>query len=181
MSGGARRYAAWLGSAIVLSFAAIGVFILSVLVANGTLGGRSATGSAAPGASGPGPSDWMFSGPPGAVALPDGSDCTACHVNSAGVIGVKTIPVIAHPIHGWTSCTACHSDATLVKTAPGHSGIHAQECLVCHQQSTDPAPTPKHETLPDSDCLSCHNGTIAPLPSSMAGRPATLCWLCHHR
>ena len=97
-----------------------------------------------------------------------------------GIVGVKAIPAIAHPIHGWTSCTSCHSDATLVATAPGHSGLHAQECLVCHQDSSDPAPTPRHETLPDSNCLSCH-GTVAPLPSSMADRPATLCWLCHHR
>jgi predicted CXXCH cytochrome family protein len=176
-----RRYATWLGSAVVLTIAAAGIFVLGVLLANGTFGGGTASASSSPGDSGPGASGWMFSGPPGAVAIPDGADCGACHVDTAGVIGVKAIPVIAHPIHGWTSCTSCHDDATLVATAPGHTGIHAQDCLVCHQQSTDPAPTPKHETIPDSDCLSCHNGTIAPLPSNMAGRPATLCWLCHHR
>ena len=181
MTRGARGFAVWLSSAVVLTLAAIAVFAITLLIANGAFGGRTASGSASPAGSGAPASAYMFSGAPGAVLLPASADCVACHVDTAGVIGVKAIPRIAHPIHGWTLCTSCHSDATLVATAPGHSGIHAQECLVCHQQSSDPAPTPKHETIPDSDCLSCHNGTIAPLPSSMAGRSSTLCWLCHHR
>jgi hypothetical protein len=137
-----------------------------------------------PTASSPGGSGALWTGPlltmgPGEIAMPEGADCGACHLLDDGGVGVRTIPVIAHPLHGYTECTACHSSASLVDTAPGHTGIHADQCVVCHTQSSVPVPTPRHPTLPDADCLGCH-GTIAPLPSSMRDKPKELCWLCHH-
>ena len=116
---------------------------------------------------------------PGQIAMPDGADCGACHVLDSGGVGVRPIPAIAHPLHGYTECTACHSNESLVDTAPGHTGVHADQCVVCHTTSSVPVPTPRHPTLPDADCLGCH-GTIAPLPSSMRDKPKELCWLCHH-
>jgi hypothetical protein len=115
---------------------------------------------------------------PGQIAMPTGVDCAACHVTVGGQVGVKPIPALAHPLHGWTLCTECHANDRLVKTAPGHTGFHASDCLVCHREASKPAPPPKHASQPASDCLACH-GTIAPLPSSMTNRPANLCWLCH--
>jgi hypothetical protein len=117
---------------------------------------------------------------PGAVALemPAGDECIACHTTAAGGVGTVPVPPIGHPLEGWTNCTSCHADDSLVKTAPGHSGIHAEQCLLCHTATT-PAPMSRphsiHQGLP---CLSCH-GTKAPLPASMANRSGTTCWLCH--
>ena len=95
-----------------------------------------------------------------------------------GVIGIKDVPPIPHPIQRWDSCTECHDNARLVQTAPGHSGIHANQCQICHTVSLGPAPAPAHAVLPNADCLSCH-GVTAPLPADMAHRPRQYCWLCH--
>jgi hypothetical protein len=172
-----RAIVVWLASALGL-LAAIAAFAF-ILAATDPSNGQTATGPSplrSPGAS---PSFALISMAPGAIPMPENADCTACHVMDGGVVGVKTIPALAHPVHGWTECTSCHDNARLVATAPGHSGIHADQCLVCHQRSSEPAPTPRHPSLPDSDCLACH-GTIAPLPSGMANKPKELCWLCHH-
>lgn len=113
-----------------------------------------------------------------ALQMPIQGDCTACHVTSSGVVTTKPIPALAHPVHGWEDCTACHATDSLVQTAPGHSGIHADQCLLCHTQSTEAAPDQPHPNQADTDCLSCH-GSIAPLPASMATRSADACWVCH--
>jgi hypothetical protein len=115
---------------------------------------------------------------PGAVQMPAGADCKACHETTGGVIGIKDIPAIPHPVAQWTTCTECHSNARLVQTAPGHSGIHADQCQLCHTVSLGAAPPPAHAVLPNADCLSCH-GLTAPLPSDMAHKPREYCWLCH--
>jgi hypothetical protein len=125
----------------------------------------------------PSPTPWLLSITPGELQMPAGSDCKACHETNGGVIGIKDIPAIPHPI-SWGTCTACHDNARLVQTAPGHSGIHASQCLVCHTVSLGPAPPPSHAALPNFDCLSCH-GVTAPLPADMAHRPGEECWLCH--
>jgi hypothetical protein len=172
-----RPFAVWLASATVL-VVAVAAFAL-ILLATDPANGPTAQGSSQPGSPGPSSSPWLVSVGPGEIRMPEGSDCAACHVTDGGVVGVRAIPVVAHPIHGWSECTSCHSSDRLVATAPGHTGIHADQCLVCHRSSSKPAPTPRHPTLPDSDCLACH-GSIAPLPSSMVDRDRTLCWLCHH-
>lgn len=177
MSRRARAIAGWLISSIGL-LAAVGVFAV-ILAMTGSSTGRTAGGQTPPASLGPSSSPWLISIAPGQIGMPDGADCAACHVNDNGVIGVKSIPRIAHPVHGWSECTNCHDNERLVSTAPGHTGIHADQCLVCHRESSQPAPTPRHPTLPDSDCLACH-GSLAPLPSDMVDRPRTLCWLCHH-
>lgn len=174
----AGRYVIWLATAIAL-VAGAAAFALILIATDPGRGGQTANGS--PRASLPGPT---WSGPlltmgPGDIAMPEGADCGACHVLDSGGVGVRAIPAIAHPVHGWTECTNCHSSDSLVETAPGHTGIHADQCLVCHRDSSKPAPTPRHPSLPDADCLGCH-GSIAPLPSSMVDRPKELCWLCHH-
>ncbi len=134
--------------------------------------------SPTPAAESPSPTPWLRSVAPGQVQMPAGADCAACHETSGGVIGVKPIPDIPHPVAKWTDCTACHSNTRLVQTAPGHSGIHADQCQICHTVSLGAAPPPAHTVLPDADCLACH-GVTAPLPSDMAHRPRQDCWLCH--
>jgi hypothetical protein len=170
-------FVVWLASMLGL-LAAVGAFAFVIVATDPATGFLGGTKSPRP-TLGPSSSPALISMAPGQIGMPEDADCAACHVSDGGIIGVRSIPTIAHPIHGWTECTSCHDNARLVATAPGHTGIHADQCLVCHQRSSEPAPTPRHPTLPDSDCLACH-GKIAPLPSSMIGRPKALCWLCHH-
>lgn len=113
-----------------------------------------------------------------ALQMPVGDDCIACHTTTDGGVGNVPVPPIGHPLEGWTACTACHSSAGLVATAPGHTGIHADQCLLCHKATTPAAAARPHSLHPEVPCLSCH-GTKAPLPASMRDRSATTCWLCH--
>ena len=113
------------------------------------------------------------------LAMPPDADCSACHVTAEGTIGLRPVPVIAHPLDGWSDCTACHAPERLVATAPGHSGIHAEACLTCHREGSLPAPLSRpHRERQNTACLDCH-GSVAPLPSDMAHRTDTVCWLCH--
>lgn len=113
------------------------------------------------------------------VAVGDKADCTACHKTENGTLGIAVTPALAHPLQGWTHCLACHADARLVPTAPGHRGFTEDQCLACHrQQGQGNAPSRPHHVYPGQDCTSCHNGKTAPLPKDMAGRNS--CWLCHH-
>jgi hypothetical protein len=112
------------------------------------------------------------------VNLPADAECAACHQTQSGV-GVVPVPRIAHPLRGWTDCTACHANDRLVTTAPGHTGIHATDCLVCHEPAELPAPLSRpHRELQNQECLTCH-GVTAPLPKDMAHRTESVCWLCH--
>ncbi len=149
-----------------------------VLATSGALQGLTAAGSPIPTPTAPPETPWLRSIAPGQLGMPPDSDCAACHVTTTGDVGVRPIPALAHPVHGWTTCTECHSNERLIRTAPGHTGIHADQCLVCHREAEAPAPTPQHPSLPGSDCLGCH-GRIAPLPATMADKPSELCWLCH--
>ena len=135
--------------------------------------------SASPGYSQAGPGASLVA-PPLAVTLPmpAGADCLGCHTTAAGGVGTATVPPIGHPLAGWSSCTSCHANNSLVKTAPGHSGIHADQCLVCHTATTPAAVDRPHSARQDVPCLSCH-GKTAPLPDSMKNRSETTCWLCH--
>jgi Cytochrome c7 and related cytochrome c len=112
------------------------------------------------------------------VTLPANADCSACHLTE-GQIGLRDIPTMAHPVEGWTDCTACHANDRLVKTAPGHTGIHKDQCLACHKPPSPTAssalPRP-HHVVTGTACITCH-GSKAPLPTDMAGR--TNCWICH--
>jgi hypothetical protein len=122
------------------------------------------------------PNDVIVMG--GVARMPAGADCRACHISTAGTVAATSIPALAHPLEGWTSCTACHAPERLVPTAPGHSGIHATECLYCHRDSSPAAPPRPHTALQTTGCLTCH-GSSAPLPASMSTRSETTCWLCH--
>jgi hypothetical protein len=110
--------------------------------------------------------------------MPSDADCGACHLDSSGVVGIRPIPVLAHPLEGWRDCTACHADDRLVQTAPGHSSVHKSDCLICHKvpSAEGSAPPRPHHLVTGATCISCH-GSKAPLPTDMAGR--TNCWICH--
>jgi hypothetical protein len=113
------------------------------------------------------------------LPLPADADCAACHQTANGSIGLKPVPAMAHPLTGWTECTACHANDRLVATAPGHTSLHASDCLLCHQPAQLPAPLSRpHRELQNQSCLSCH-GQQAPLPVDMAHRTESVCWLCH--
>ncbi len=113
------------------------------------------------------------------LSLPADADCAACHLTDKGAIGLRAVPAMAHPLTGWTNCTACHASDRLVETAPGHTGLHSTDCLRCHQPQQLPAPLSRpHRELQNQACLDCH-GQTEPLPSDMAHRPEMVCWLCH--
>jgi hypothetical protein len=125
----------------------------------------------------PTPSPVANANGPMRIPIPASADCSACHMVN-GQVMVKDIPVMAHPVEGWTDCTACHADDRLVKTAPGHTGIHKDECLLCHKPPGPGAsalPRP-HHIVAGTACVTCH-GSKAPLPTDMAGR--NNCWICH--
>jgi len=158
----------------------VGAFVLGTVAPElGRLAGDAsatpsptASPSATPSASSP-----MALAPNGVAMSPD-ADCGACHLDSAGAVGTKPIPVLAHPLEGWRDCTACHADDRLVQTAPGHSGLHKSDCLACHKvpDAEGTAPPRPHHLVTGAACVSCH-GTEAPLPTDMTGR--TNCWICH--
>jgi hypothetical protein len=114
----------------------------------------------------------------GLAHIPTSNSCLLCH-ETGGSGGLKPIPAIGHPLEGWRRCVTCHTNATLGRTAPGHTDIPEEECLNCHQLPPEgPAITQPHSKLQDQQCLDCH-GTYAHLPSSMVGRNEDECWLCH--
>jgi hypothetical protein len=112
-----------------------------------------------------------------AVPIPADADCSACHIGG-GTASIRDIPAMAHAVEGWRNCIACHSDDSLVPTAPGHTGIGKQLCLACHEAAAPGAsalPRP-HHVVAGTSCVTCH-GSEAPLPTDMAGR--NNCWICH--
>jgi hypothetical protein len=114
----------------------------------------------------------------GLAHIPTSNSCLLCH-ESGGSAGLKPVPAIGHPLEGWRRCATCHTDESLGRTAPGHTGIPEEECLNCHRVApTGPAITRPHSLLADQKCLDCH-GSYAHLPSSMVGRNEDECWLCH--
>ena len=115
----------------------------------------------------------------GLAHIPTNNDCVLCHEGGGGVAGLKVVPAILHPVEGWRRCTVCHTDTTLGRLAPGHSGIAEEECLNCHKSGeAGPAITQPHAALANQNCLSCH-GSVAHLPSSMASSDESDCILCH--
>jgi hypothetical protein len=113
----------------------------------------------------------------GLAHIPTSNDCLLCH-DSGGSSAVKVIPVIGHPLAGWTACLTCHTDEKLGRDAPGHTGIAQSECTNCHKEAqAGPPITQAHANL-NQPCLNCH-GKVAHLPTSMVGRDQDECWLCH--
>ena len=161
-----------LGAVILVA----GGFVLAVVVPETQ---RATTALTGPSASSTTPSPGMPDDVMTWLGMSADSDCAGCHVTEGGIVGLRPVPPIAHPLAGWTECTACHASARLVDTAPGHVGIHAEDCLTCHQPGDLPAPLSRpHRELQNSSCLDCH-GETAPLPEDMAHRGESVCWLCH--
>ena len=181
------------GIAIVGGFlAVVAMPDLTRSAAVGTLSPSSeATASAAPSAA-PGETPGPSASPESAMALspigvvmPPGADCNGCHLTTTGSVGVKPIPKLGHPLHGFADCTACHNPNGLVKTAPGHSSLHKGDCLICHQENPNLTTAsvgpmrPEHMGT-DKPCTACHGvDKHAPLPPEMAGRGDN-CWICHN-
>lgn len=179
------------GYGIVVALLLLGIVVLGgfmVLVALPDLVGSAAVVTPTTAPSAPAPSETprsaMALSPIGIEMAPD-SDCAACHVTTAGTVGTRPIPDLAHPLWGFRDCTACHANDSLVTTAPGHSGLHGSDCLVCHQvpqnlvAGTSVAPTRPEHMGQDKACTDCHGvDEHAPLPTSMAGRDN--CWICHN-
>ena len=116
----------------------------------------------------------------GGAVIPGSAQCAACHVTTAGTIGLRPTPVMGHPLEGWGRCASCHAPERLVDTAPGHSGIHGSECTVCHKAGNLAGPLSRpHRENQNAACLSCHGTVKAPLPSDMTHRKESVCWLCH--
>jgi hypothetical protein len=112
------------------------------------------------------------------IEIPEGADCTGCHMQKDGTLGTNPIPKVGHPVQGWADCTQCHTAARLVETAPGHTGIHKEQCLVCHQGETPLPVSRPHPPTRNTGCLECH-GKTEKLPQDMSHRVDTTCWLCH--
>lgn len=158
----------------------VGAFVLGTVVPElaRVLGDASATATAAPSPSATPATTSPMALSPNGIAMSPGADCGACHLDSTGAVGTKSIPVLPHPLAGWKDCTACHADDRLVRSAPGHSGLHKSDCLACHEArgAEGTAPPRPHHLFTDATCISCH-GKDAPLPTDMTGR--NNCWLCH--
>ena len=114
----------------------------------------------------------------GNAHIPTTNACVLCH-EAGGSANLKPIPAVGHPLEGWRTCSACHTNESLGRTAPGHDGITDDQCLNCHKEAVEgQAITQPHSKLQDQHCLDCH-GSYAHLPSSMAGRDENQCMLCH--
>lgn len=175
---------------IVVALLTLGIVVVGgflVIVAIPDITGRAVVGPTAAPSVDPSatPRSAMGLSPVG-IEMPADANCAGCHVTAAGGVGTKPIPVMGHPLAGWRDCTACHSEASLVKTAPGHNSLHKDDCLICHQTRTEagvassaPKMRPEHMGK-DKPCLSCHGiDKHAPLPESMQGRGEN-CWICHN-
>ena len=179
------RYGFRIAAALLtLGILVVGTFLVIVAVPDMT--GASAvvvpTPAPTPGAS---PRSAMALSPVG-IEMPADANCEACHATISGTIGTKPIPVMAHPLHGWRDCTACHTTGSLVKTAPGHSSLHKDDCLICHKTqdsagtATDAPPVRPEHMGGDKPCTSCHGlDKHAPLPEAMKNR-GNNCWICHN-
>ena len=165
---------------LLLSIALVGTFVVVTALPELV---RLAAGPGVPVASpaaSPSPPSAMS---PIGIGMPTDADCGACHLDSTGVVTTMSIPLLAHPLEGWTDCTACHADDRLVESAPGHSSLHRADCLICHSvpSAEGTAPPRPHHLVTGKSCVTCHGsdatGSQAPLPTDMAGR--NNCWLCH--
>ncbi len=175
---------------LVVGILIAGGFLATVALPNMIGTGSVTSSSAGPGgiagappSTSPTPSSPMGDSP-GGVQIPPDANCTACHITTNGAVGVKDIPLLAHPLKGFADCTACHNPAGLVKTAPGHTGLHANQCLICHHENPNlasmSAPPLRPEHMGGQACTTCHGvDKHAPLPSDMAGRGDN-CWICHN-
>ena len=175
---------------LVIGILLVGGFLVTVALPDMIKTGSATSPSAGPGgiagaspSASPAPSSGMALSPIG-IEMPSDANCGACHVTTNGIVGVKDIPLMAHPLKGFANCTACHNPAGLVKTAPGHSSLHANQCLICHHENPNlasmSAPPLRPEHMGGQACTTCHGvDQHAPLPSDMAGRGDN-CWICHN-
>jgi len=186
---------------LLVGICVVGGFLLTVALPNvvgsspstspgasGTSGSGSAAESGSPNPS-PSPSSPMALSPIG-VAIPPDANCGACHYTATGGVGVKPIPYLGHPLKGFANCTACHNEAGLVMTAPGHSGLHASDCLICHQENpalaTMSAAPMRPEHMSGQACTDCHGVSASitdpngsPHHSGQTFAPPT-CQDCHN-
>jgi hypothetical protein len=159
---------------IAAAVAALAVMLVVIVVNDVRLGPPAPTPQPTPFPSIPG---FSMRG----VQISDPAACKGCHL-SGGVVGLRPIPQLAHPVDGWRDCTACHATGRLVEVASGHVGITKDQCLSCHMLQgggQDPSVARPHHVYPGKQCTDCHGvNKQAPMPDLMTGR--TACWLCHH-
>lgn len=174
---GPTRHLALRLTELVIAFGAA-ILLLGVVPELARLGLGEGPSTATPGSGAVGSPSPLGSRIPMMVVMSPDADCGACHQDLNGDMKTPVIPVMAHPLAGWTDCTACHANDRLVKTAPGHSGLHKSDCLVCHKApAAEGSPPPRpHHVITGEPCLTCH-GKTAPLPTDMTGRQN--CWICH--
>ncbi len=169
---------------LTLGILVVGTFLVVVAVPD--LAGSTAEAPTSRPTAGPSatPRSAMALSPVG-IEMPADANCNGCHLTASGGVGTKPIPVMGHPLAGWRDCTACHSEASLVKTAEGHSSLHKDECLICHQTRLEAGASAVPELRPEhmggtKPCSSCHGvDNHAPLPDAMKGRGDN-CWICHN-
>ena len=174
-------------ASLVVGILVVGGFLATVALPEMIQSGSVASPTAGPSGAAASPSATAGSGmalSPIGIEMPSDANCGACHTTTTGTVGVKVIPMLGHPLKGFANCTACHNPAGLVKTAPGHSSLHANECLICHQENpnltTMSAAPLRPEHMTGQACTACHGvDKHAPLPSDMAGRGDN-CWICHN-
>jgi len=177
------RYAYWMAVGLLSVAIVVMAFLIVVNIAIPELQNSGAIAGASPAVptieptASPVPSTEIKMGN---AIIPANAQCAGCHAGGTGTIGLTAIPVMAHPLEGWSKCTNCHAPEKLVDTAPGHTGIHASECTVCHKAGDLPAPLSRpHRENQNVACLSCHGTPTAPLPTDMIHRKESTCWLCH--
>ena len=106
------RYGYWVAVAI-LSLAALilgGFIVVRIAIPELQNAGYLGLGVApSPTKLVPSPSPVASGFPMGNVVLPANADCAGCHQTNSGAIGLKPIPVMGHPLEGWSQCTACHA------------------------------------------------------------------------
>jgi hypothetical protein len=185
ISARAASYAFRLAVALLtLGILVVGSFLVLVAVPDLTASTAEAPTPRPTAIPSPTPRSAMALSPVG-IEMPADANCNGCHLTSSGGVGTKPVPVMGHPLAGWRDCTACHSETSLVKTAPGHSSLHKDECLICHQTRLEAGASAVPELRPEhmggnQPCSACHGmDEHAPLPDAMQGRGDN-CWICHN-
>ncbi|MBI4331819.1 MAG: c-type cytochrome [Chloroflexi bacterium] len=119
--------------------------------------------------------------------------CSACHKPAAAPLPVTAPAVpsaseIRHSTTGLSRCLSCHSQSGPAPFRADHTGRPESLCTICHKPGGSPQPQSAiaqgspvpHPASGLGSCLSCHGqGGPIPFPGNHAGRPESLCLICH--